>query len=165
MGSPAGPANTLAPDLAPEPRLGADLFVTVSLLEAQLQGVTTDIALSVMGPLRSLERQVASLAATMAIGPQPSPSSAPAPIPHPSLLAASALPFDTPTAPNNPGESSVRRLFPWIPVETVNTVYKDLLRPSDLSKLRNASAAVPVGEKAVSGRAPETRLCASSHSQ
>ncbi|SPC63380.1 uncharacterized protein UHOD_12336 [Ustilago sp. UG-2017b] len=131
-GSPAGPANTLAPDTAPEPRLGANLFVTVSLLEAQLQGVTTDITSSVMGPLCSLKHQVASLADTMAIRPPPGPSSAPAPIPHPSLPPASALPL------------TLRRPLTTL---TVNAVYKDLLQPSDLSKLCNATAAMPVGEK------------------
>ncbi|SPC61037.1 uncharacterized protein UHOD_11224 [Ustilago sp. UG-2017b] len=48
--------------------------------------------------------------------------------PHlPTLTPTSALPFDPLPAPNNPGESSVHCLFPWIPTETVNAVYKDLL--------------------------------------
>ncbi|SYW74001.1 uncharacterized protein UHO2_00866 [Ustilago hordei] len=85
----------------------------------------------------------------MALGPQHRPPSAPAPVPHPSLPPAPAFPFDAPTAPNNnnPGESSVCCLFPWIPVETINAVYRDLLWPSDLSKLCNVSAVVSIGEK------------------
>ncbi|KAJ1040525.1 hypothetical protein NDA11_005986 [Ustilago hordei] len=71
-----------------------------------------------------------------------------APAPHlPSLPSASMLPTNTLPAPNNPGESPVRRLFPWIPTETINAVYKDLLWPSNLSKLHNMTAAMPSGEK------------------
>ncbi|SYW78123.1 uncharacterized protein UBRO2_02315 [Ustilago bromivora] len=151
-GSPAGPAHLSTSDPAPDLGSDTDLFMTVSLLEARLQRVTGDITSSVMDPLRRLERRVASLAAAVSGSPTSTPtttSARPLEAPHlPTLTPTSALPVDPLQAPNNPGESSVRRLFPWIPTETVNTVYKDLLRPSDLSKLRNATTAVPSGEKA-----------------
>ncbi|KAJ1035520.1 hypothetical protein NDA18_000299 [Ustilago nuda] len=151
-GSPVGLARTSAPDPAPDPGFDTDFVMTTSLLEVRLQGVTNTITSTVMGPLRSLERQVASLAAAVASTLPPAPTVAPVPIPAaphpPTLLSASTLRPDALPAPNNPGESSFRRLFPWIPTKTVNTVYKDLLRPSDLSKLRNATTAMPSGEKA-----------------
>ncbi|CCF53535.1 uncharacterized protein UHOR_16029 [Ustilago hordei] len=125
-GSPTGPACISAPDPTPDPGLDTNFVMTTSLLEVQLQGVTNAITSSVMGPLRSLERQHHT---------------------SPPLPSASMLPTNTLPAPNNPGESSVRRLFPWIPTETINAVYKDLLWPSNLSKLHNMTAAMPSGEK------------------
>ncbi|SOV07710.1 uncharacterized protein UDID_19393 [Ustilago sp. UG-2017a] len=157
-GSPAGPANTLA--LSRDRESGNQTEHKRNSYSGDrplTQPPSPDLVPTFLlrcpcskrnckGSLPTSPRQSWALNAVSSI-PPPGPSSAPALIPHPSLPPASALPFDTPTAPNNPGESSVHHLFPWILIETVNAVYKDLLQPSDLNKLCNASAAMPVGEK------------------
>ncbi|SOV02680.1 uncharacterized protein UDID_19654 [Ustilago sp. UG-2017a] len=130
-GSPAGPAHLSTSDPAPD--LGADtnLFVMVSLLEARLQSVASDITWSIMDPLCRLKCHVALLAAAVSGSPTSAPTAASArslEAPHlPTLTPTSALPVDPLPAPNNPAELSVHCLFPWIPTETVNAVYKDLL--------------------------------------
>ncbi|KAJ1035519.1 hypothetical protein NDA18_000298 [Ustilago nuda] len=148
-GSPTGPVPSTTS--APVPDLGStpDPFVTMSLLEAQLQGISSNITSSVMDPLRRLERHVASLAAVVSASLTPAQTAASSrPLGAPPLPTFTpALPVEPSPASNNPGELSVRCLFPWIPAETVNAVYKDLLQPGDLSKLRNATAANPSREK------------------
>ena len=130
-GSPAGPAHLSTSDPAPDLGSDTNLFVMVSLLEARLQSVASDITSSVMDPLCRLECQVALLAAAVSGSPTSAPTAASArslEAPHlPTLTPTSALPIDPLPAPNNPGESSVHCLFPWIPTETVNAVYKVLL--------------------------------------
>ncbi|KAJ1599023.1 hypothetical protein NDA14_000088 [Ustilago hordei] len=133
LGSPTGPVPSTTS--APVPDLGStpDPFVMMSLLEVWLQGVSSNITSSVMDPLRHLECHVTSLVAAVSASPTPTqtatssrPLGAP---PLPTFTPAPALPVEPSLAPNNP-------------------VYKDLLRPGNLSKLCNATVANPSGEKA-----------------